>query len=68
VDPFSYIIVLTSIILGLAVTRTVGGLGHLLQTRKRRQPYWVHTLWLLNLLVLIALVWFIAYRWPENQH
>ena len=67
-DPFSYIIVLTSIILGLAVTRTVGGLGHLLQMRKRRRPYWVHTFWLLNLLVLIALMWFIAYRWRANQH
>ena len=33
-DPFSYIIVLTSIIPGLGVTRNVGGLGHLLQTRK----------------------------------
>ena len=67
-DPFSYIIVLTSIILGLGVTRTVGGLAHLLQMRKRRRPYWVHTLWLVNLLVLIALMWFIAYRWRTNEH
>jgi len=52
VDPFSYIIVLTSIILGLGVTRTVRGLGHLLQTRKRRRNYWVHALWMLNLLLI----------------
>jgi amino acid transporter len=68
VDPFSYIIVFTSIILGLGVTRTVGGLGHLLQTRKRRCNYWVHALWMLNLLLLMALIWFVAYRWRENQH
>lgn len=67
-DPFSYIIVLTSIILGLSVTRTVGGVGHLLQTRKRRPPFWIHSLWLLNLLVLVALMWFIAYRWRANEH
>lgn len=67
-DPFSYIIVLTSIILGLGLTRTVGGVGHLLQTRRRRRPFWVHSLWLLNLLVLIALMWFIAYRWRSNEH
>ena len=67
-DPFSYIIVLTSIILGLGVTRTVGGLGHLLQTRKRRPPFWIHTLWLLNLLIVFALMWFVAYRWRSNEH
>ena len=67
-DPFSYIIVLTSIILGLGVTRIVGGLGHLLQTRKRRHNYWVHALWMINLLLLMALVWFVAYRWRDNQH
>lgn len=67
-DPFSYIVVLTSIILGLGVTRTVGGLGHLLQMRKRRRPFWIHSLWLLNLLVLVALMWFIAYRWRSNEH
>ncbi|SRR5581483_572961 len=66
-DPFSYIIVLTSIVLGLGVTRTVGGLGHLLQTRKRRRVYWVHALWMLNLLVVMALMWFVAYRWRANE-
>jgi ABC-type microcin C transport system permease subunit YejE len=60
VDPFSYIIVLTSIIFGLGVTRTVGGLGHLLQTRKRRPTYWIHTLWMLNLLIMMSLLWFIG--------
>jgi hypothetical protein len=67
VDPFSYIVVLTSIVLGLGVTRLVGGLGHLLQTRKRRRNYWVHVVWMLNLLLLTALVWFIAYRWRTNE-
>ena len=67
-DPFSYIIVLTSIILGLGVARTVGGLGHLLQTRKRRRNYWVHALWMLTLLLLMALVWFVAYRWRANEN
>ncbi len=42
-DSFSYMVVLTSIILGLGVTRLVGGLGHLMQTRRRKRPYWVHT-------------------------
>src|SRR5438874_7431167 len=49
-DPFSYICVLTSIVAGLAVTRLVSGFGQLLQTRARTPPYWVHTLWMVNVL------------------
>jgi hypothetical protein len=67
-DPFSYLVVLTSIILGLGVTRLVGGLGHLMQTRRRKRPYWVHTLWMLNLLMAMAVVWWMAYRWRSNEH
>lgn len=66
-DPFSYIIVLTSIILGLGVTRLVGGLGHLLQTRKRRRPYWVHTLWMVNLLLSTAIIWWMTFRWRGTE-
>jgi hypothetical protein len=67
-DPFSYLVVLTSIILGLGVTRLVGGLGHLMQTRRRKRPYWVHTLWMMNLLMAMAVVWWMAYRWCSNEH
>jgi hypothetical protein len=66
-DPFSYLVVLTSIILGLGVTRLVGGLGHLMQTRRRKRSYWVHTLWMVNLLLAMAIVWWVAYRWRSNQ-
>src|SRR2546423_5053401 len=50
-DPFSYICVLTSIVAGLAVTRLVSGFGQLLQTRARTPPYWVHALWMVNVLL-----------------
>jgi hypothetical protein len=66
-DPFSYLVVLTSIVLALAVTRVVGGLGQLMQKRKRRRSYWVHTLWLLNLLLVIVIVWWFAYRWRTYE-
>lgn len=66
-DPFSYLVVLTSIVLGFGVTRLVGGLGHLLQTRKRGRGYWVHTLWALNLLLVNVIVWWFAYRWRNYE-
>ncbi len=67
-DPFSYLVVLISIILGLGVTRVVGGLGHLMQTRRRKRSYWVHTVWMLNLLMAMAIVWWMDYRWRSNDH
>jgi hypothetical protein len=66
-DPFSYLVVLTSIILGLGVTRLVGGLGYLMQRRRRKRPYWVHMLWMVNLLLAMAIVWWVAYRWRSNE-
>ena len=56
-DPFSYICVLTSIVAGLAVTRLVSGFGQLLQTRARTPPYWVHALWMVNVLLTIIITW-----------
>jgi hypothetical protein len=53
-DPFTYICVLTSIVAGLAVTRLVSGFGQLLQTRARTPSYWVHALWMVN--VLLAMI------------
>jgi cell division protein FtsW (lipid II flippase) len=67
-DPFSYLVVLTSIVLGLGVTRLVAGFGNLMQTRRRKRTYWVHTLWMMNLLLTMAIVWWVAYRWREQQH
>jgi hypothetical protein len=67
VDPFSYIIILTSIVLGLGVTRLVGGLAQFLQRRQQRRAYWVHILWTVNLLLLTAIVWWTAYRWRAME-
>ncbi|HKP93377.1 MAG TPA: hypothetical protein VJS88_05730 [Chthoniobacterales bacterium] len=62
-DPFEYVCVLTSIVAGLAVTRLVGGIGQLLQTRKRTPGYWVHALWMANTLMSVIITWWIQYRW-----
>jgi len=59
--------VLTSIVTGLSVTRIVGGLGQLLQTRKRTPTYWVHTLWMLNTLLAVIITWWVQYRWRNAQ-
>ena len=67
-DPFSYICFLTSIVAGLAVTRLVSGFGQLLQTRDLKPPYWVHWLWMVNVLITIIIVWWVQYRWRNASH
>jgi hypothetical protein len=67
-DPFSYLVVLTSIVIGLGVTRLVGGFGHLLSSRRRGGNYWVHMLWMINLFLTMTIVWWFAYRWRSNEH
>lgn len=67
-DPFEYLVVLTSIVLGLAVTRVIAGIGNIIQTRRRKRSYWVHIIWMVNLLLTITIVWWVAYRWRMQQH
>jgi hypothetical protein len=67
VDPFSYVCVLTSIVAGLALTRLISGMGQLLQARGRARPYWVHSLWMVNLLLGVVITWWTQYRWRHAE-
>ena len=66
-DAFSYLSVLTSIVLALGITRLLTGLGRLLQARSRVRIYWVHLLWTLNVFLFLVLNWWILFRW-STQH
>jgi hypothetical protein len=56
-DEFSYLSVLLSIILGLAVTEILTGYRGLLQARQRVRLYWPSLLWSFVLLVIYAQTW-----------
>lgn len=56
-DAFSYLSVLFSIILGLAITQLLQGLGRLLQERRRVRGYWPVPLWALLLLAVAVQTW-----------
>ena len=66
-DPFSYLSVLTSIILALGITRLLSGVGRLLPDRSHIQVYWVHLLWTLNVFLYLVLNWWILFRWHSQQ-
>jgi hypothetical protein len=66
-DSFNYVAVLISIVIGLGVTRVLGGLSEVIQRSNRERRYWVHTLWLINALVLLMTSWWVFYRWHTAQ-
>jgi hypothetical protein len=66
-EAFSYLSVLTSIVLALGITRIFAGVGAILEHRKSVRLYWVHMLWALNLLLFMSLQWWILFRWREQQ-
>lgn len=55
---FEHIAIFFSIILSLGLVHLLGGWSLMLDNKIRNKVYWVHLLWSVNLLFLIALVWF----------
>lgn len=64
-DAFSYLSVLLSIILGLAITQVLQGLGRLLQERSRVTPYWPAVGWAVLLLVIAVQSWWALFGLRE---
>ncbi len=56
-DAFNYLSVMVSIVLGLGMTRLFAGIGNLVQIRRRVKRYWLHTAWVLLLIVLHVHMW-----------
>lgn len=56
-DAFSYLAVLISIILGFGITQLLGGLGRLLQERRRVRVFWPAIVWVGILLLLHVQTW-----------
>jgi hypothetical protein len=64
--PFEYLSLLTSVVIGLGITRLLVGIGRVLQGRRDLRPYWVHLLWSLNVFVFLLLNWWILFRWRDH--
>jgi hypothetical protein len=67
-DAFSYISFLTSVVIALGITRLAAGVGRLFQARNAMNPYWVHTVWTLNVVLFLLMDWWILYRWRTQTH
>lgn len=57
-EVFNYLAVASSIIVGLGITTTLDGLSKTIKYRDSHPFYWVHTLWVFGLLLLLLQYWF----------
>ena len=56
-SQFEYVAVLVSIIVGLALTQILRGIGRMVTTEDGPRPYWVHLVWTFYLFLLIGMFW-----------
>ncbi len=66
-DAFSYLSVLISIILGLAVTQALQGFRGLMLARSRVRGYWPALVWAVLVLVLCVQVWWAMFGLSQRS-
>jgi hypothetical protein len=66
-SQFEFVAVFISIVLGLGVTHLLLGFGETIQERKSLEPYWVHTVWSINVLHYHLSIWWNYFVWGELE-
>ncbi len=66
INPFEYVSILISIILGLGITQILSSYSDLLYRYKEVKFYWPQTLWILFILFLHIQDWFITYQLKDK--
>lgn len=67
-DAFSYLSVLLSIVLGLAVTQLLGGFAALVRARRRIAMYWPMPVQMAATLLITVQVWWAMFSLREARH
>jgi hypothetical protein len=65
VRPFDFVAVFYSVVLGVAVAQLMTGVGRLVEERRRVRNYWVHSVWILTVLLTDANNWWFASGAPS---
>ena len=61
-SQFEYVAVLISIIVGLALTQILRGVGQMVTNKDGPRPYWVHLVWTFYFFLLTVLFWWWEFR------
>ena len=65
---FNYVMVLASVIIGLAVTHLLQGIAKLIQHPERGKLYWVHLLWVALMFLNALFLWWWEYQLSSMHH
>ncbi len=63
---FEYLSVFLSVIMGLGVTHILVGFSKTIHYRKTLKLNWVHTLWAINILIYILIIWWGMFWWSKQ--
>ncbi len=66
-DPYEYLTVFVSVILGLAVVHLLSGVSLILDTRVRERVDWIHAVWTANVFITTLLVWWFNFSLTAVQ-
>ncbi len=64
---FEYLSVFLSVIMGLGVTHILAGLSKTIHYRRTLGLSWVHTLWAINILIYIVIIWWGMFWWSKQS-
>ena len=65
---FNYVMVLASVIIGLAVTHLLQGVAKLIQHPQREKLYWVHLMWVALMFLNALFLWWWEYQLSALHH
>ena len=65
-DFFNYVMVLASIIVGLALTHLLQGVAQIVQHPERHRTYWVHLIWVAVVFETAILWWWWEFRFSSG--
>lgn len=63
---FEYLSVFLSVIMGLGVTHVLVGFSKTIHYRQTLELSWVHTLWAVNILIYIVIIWWGMFWWSKQ--
>ena len=65
--PFEFLALAISVIIGLAITRLVSGIGISIRQIRLKKHYWIHSLWIFNILIYLSGLWWGLFRWSTKE-
>lgn len=64
---FEFIAIVISVILGLSIAKLVSGIGDSIRAIKAGSFYWIHGVWIINILILVAGFWWGMFGWSIKE-